>query len=153
MCFPPALGLNRNTMRPEFRSLFSTSGALDVWVLSPVWLGLAKKQVWLVIEKGSWGPRILMLLLWKKEWRWREDPVCAANFPKVVFQVWVSLFPMSLGHQGDNQRDTLSRVKIRWRILEEIRIRGPRYIPWPANWAVKARANPVIGSPSVPLPF
>lgn len=52
-CFPHALGLNRNTMRTEFRSLFSTYGALSVWFLSPVSLGLAKKQVWLVIETGS----------------------------------------------------------------------------------------------------
>lgn len=56
-CFFPALGLNRNTMRMVFRSLFLTYGALGVWFLSPVSLGLAKKQVWLVIEKGSWAPR------------------------------------------------------------------------------------------------
>lgn len=55
-CFFPALGLNRNTMRTVFRSLFLTYGALGVWFLSPVSLGLAKKQVWLWLKRAPEHP-------------------------------------------------------------------------------------------------
>lgn len=71
----------------NFRSLFSAYGAAYftsgcVWFLSPVSLGLAKKQVWLVIETGSWGPILLVLLLWEKEWRWGGGPSTCGQLSK-----------------------------------------------------------------------